>query len=314
MRVVFMGTPDFAVPSFKALVARGYDVVGAFTQPDRPAGRGHRLVACPVKVEALAAGVPVFQFEKIRSDEGVSMLQALAPDVCVTAAFGQILSQRVLDIPKIGTVNVHASLLPAYRGPAPINWAIVRGETVTGVTTMMTDRGIDTGDILLQREVPILPDETAGALTARLAEIGAELLIETLERIEAGNCPRVPQDAEKASYFPMLKREMGLIDFTMSAAQVENHVRGFSPWPGAYALLPEGTLKIHRVRAVPYSGGARPGEIIEASAKKGLLVACGEGAVEVIEMQAPNAKAMTAKAFLAGKSLPVGGVLNGVQP
>ncbi len=314
MRVVFMGTPDFAVPSFKALVTRGYQVVGAFTQPDRPAGRGHKLAACPVKAEALAAGVPVFQFEKIRSEEGVAQLQALAPDVCVTAAFGQILSQKVLDIPRIGTVNVHASLLPAYRGPAPINWVIARGETMTGVTTMMTDRGIDTGDILLQRETPILPEETAGALTERLAEIGAALLIETLEKIEAGTCPRIPQDAEKASYFPMLKREMGLIDFSVSAARVENHVRGFSPWPGAYAYMPEGTLKIHRARAVPLSGSARPGEIVEASAKKGLLIACGDGAIEVIEMQAPNAKAMTAKAYLAGKSLPVGGVLNEVQP
>ena len=314
MRVVFMGTPDFAVPSFKALVARGYQVVGAFTQPDRPAGRGHKLAACPVKAEALAAGVPVFQFEKIRSEEGVAQLQALAPDVCVTAAFGQILSQKVLDIPKIGTVNVHASLLPAYRGAAPVNWCLIEGETVTGVTTMMTDKGIDTGDILLQRETEIGPEETAGQLLVRLSETGAALLIETLKKIESGSCPRNPQDTARASYFPMLKKETGLIDFTMSPERIVNLARGLNPWPGAYALLPEGALKVRKARPVAVSHSAQPGLILEASAKKGLVVACGGGAVEILEMQAPNGKPMSAKAYLAGKILPVGLVLNEVQP
>jgi methionyl-tRNA formyltransferase len=313
MRIVFMGTPEFAVPSFRALIAHGHQVVGAFTQPDRPAGRGHKLVACPVKLEAEKAGVPVYQFQKIRSDEGVSALEALAPDLVVTAAFGQILSQKVLDIPKIGTVNVHASLLPAYRGAAPVNWCLIEGETKTGVTTMMTDKGIDTGDILLQREMDILPEENAGQLLNRLSEIGAALLIETLEKIEDGSCPRTPQDAAKASYFPMLKKEMGLIDFSKSPERVANLVRGLNPWPGAYALLPEGILKIHKARPVALNHEAAPGEILEATAKKGLVVACGGGAVEVLEMQAPNGKPMTAKAYLAGKSLPVGLVLNGVQ-
>ena len=313
MRSVFLGTPEFAVPSFRALAAHGYQVVGAFTQPDRPAGRGHKLAACPVKLEAEKAGVPVFQFEKIRSEEGVSALTALAPDLVVTAAFGQILSQKVLDIPRLGTVNVHASLLPAYRGAAPVNWCLIEGEVVTGVTTMMTDKGIDTGDILLQRELAIDPEENAGQLLARLSGIGADLLLETLEKIEAGACPRTPQDALKASYFPMLKKEMGLIDFTKSPERVVNLIRGLNPWPGTYAHLTEGALKIHKAKAVALSREAVPGEIVEAGAKKGLIVACGGGAVEILEMQAPGAKPMTAKAYLAGKSLPVGFVLNGVQ-
>ena len=313
MRVVFMGTPEFAVPSFRALIDNGYEVAGVFTQPDRPAGRGHKLAPCPVKIEAERAGIPVFQLKKIRSDEGVLALESLKPDVCVTAAFGQILSQRVLDIPSIGTVNVHASLLPAYRGSAPVNWCIVEGETKTGVTTMMTDKGIDTGDILLQRETDIAPEETAGQLLTRLSEIGAALLIETLKKIEAGTCPRVVQDAVRASYFPMLKKELGLIDFRMSAQKVSNLIRGLNPWPGAFAYLPEGVLKIHLARPAVFQSDAKPGKIVEASTKKGLIIACGEGAIEVLEMQAPNARRMAAKAYLAGKKLPEGLVLNGGQ-
>jgi methionyl-tRNA formyltransferase len=314
MHVVFMGTPEFAVPSFRALIEHGYEVVGAFTQPDRPAGRGHKLAACPVKLEAERAGVLVFQFQKIRSDEGVSALASLSPDLCVTAAFGQILSQKVLDIPKIGTVNVHASLLPAYRGAAPVNWCVIEGEKTTGVTTMMTDKGIDTGNILLQRQTPILPEETAGELLERLSVVGAELLIETLKKIKAGSCPRTPQDETRASYFPMLKKEMGLIDFARDAQRIVNLVRGLNPWPGAYALLPEGPLKVHKARPAALIKDAKPGEIVEASAKTGLIVACAGGAVEILEMQAPNAKLMTAKAYLAGKKLPVGAVLNEVRP
>ena len=190
LRVVFMGTPDYGVPSLEALISAGYDVVGVFCQPDKPSGRGKRIAFCPVKQCALAHGIPVVQPVKTRVD-GVEPLRALKPDLCVTAAFGHILSQEVLDIPRIGTVNVHASLLPKYRGSAPVNWALIQGETVTGVTTMMTDKGMDTGDILLKREVAILPQETAGELVERLARVGAELLIETLRAIERGDCPRV---------------------------------------------------------------------------------------------------------------------------
>ena len=239
MRIVFLGTPDFGVPSLKALVEAGHDVVGVFTQPDKPKGRGNKMLPSPVKVCAQGFGIPVFQPVKIRVD-GVEDLRALAPDLCVTAAFGQILSQEVLDIPKIGTVNVHSSLLPKYRGSAPINWAVMEGETVTGVTTMMTDNGLDTGDILLKREVPILPGETAEELTLRLAPIGAELLIETVRRLEAGDCPREKQNEAEASYFPMLKKEMGDIDWNLPAEKIVNLVRGLTPWPGTCFAWGEG--------------------------------------------------------------------------
>lgn len=299
MRIVFLGTPDFGVPSLKALVEAGYEVVGVFTQPDKPKGRGNKMLPSPVKVCAQGYGIPVFQPVKIRVD-GVDDLRALAPDLCVTAAFGQILSQEVLDIPKIGTVNVHSSLLPKYRGSAPINWAVMEGETVTGVTTMMTDKGLDTGDILLKREVPILPGETAEELTARLAPIGAELLIETIRRIEAGNCPRIPQIEAEASYFPMLKKEMGEIDWTLPAVKIVNLVRGLTPWPGTSFIWGDNeTVKVWKAE-VTENPGLKPGNIIAADAKQGLVIAAGENAVRVIELQAPGGKRMNAKDYLRG--------------
>ena len=299
MRIVFLGTPDFGVPSLKALVEAGYEVVGVFTQPDKPKGRGNKMLPSPVKVCAQGYGIPVFQPVKIRVD-GVEDLRALAPDLCVTAAFGQILSQEILDIPAIGTVNVHSSLLPKYRGSAPINWAIMEGETVTGVTTMMTDKGLDTGDILLKKEVPILPGETAEELTARLSPIGAELLIETIQRLEAGSCPRTPQNEEEASYFPMLKKEMGDIDWTLPAEKIVHLVRGLTPWPGTSFLWGEGeTVKVWKAETAE-NPGFEPGKIIAADGKQGLVIAAGENAVRVIEMQAPGGKRMNAKDYLRG--------------
>ena len=310
MRIVFMGTPEFAVPSFNALVDAGYEVVAAFTQPDRPSGRGNKLTACPVKLAAQAKGVPVYQFERIRRKEGREALEALKPDLFVTAAFGQILSQRLLDIPPMGTVNVHASLLPKYRGAAPINWCIAMGEKVAGVTTMFTDAGVDTGDMALKAETPIGELETAGELTERLAKLGAELLIETLKKLEAGECPREKQNEAEMSHEPMLSREDGLIDWTMSAEQIACRVRGFNPWPGTYTYMPDGgVMKLWLARAAEGSGG-QPGEVIEASAKKGLLIACGSGVLEVLEMQAPGAKRMNAKAYLMGKNIPVGTIFS----
>ena len=236
MRIVFMGTPEFGVPSLEALVRAGYDVVGVITQPDKPKGRGNKLQMSPVKEAALRHGLPVLQPVRIRLD-GVEELRALKPDLCVTAAFGQILSQEILDIPRIGTVNVHSSLLPKYRGSAPVNWAIIQGETHTGVTTMMTDKGLDTGDILLTREMDILPGETAEELTKRMAPVGAELLLETIRRLEAGDCPRTPQNHAEMTYFPMLKKEMGDIDWGLSAREICCRVRGLTPWPGAYTAM-----------------------------------------------------------------------------
>ena len=311
MRIVYMGTPEFAVPPLQALIDAGYEVVGAFTQPDRPAGRGNKLTACPVKLLAMERGVPVFQFEKIRRREGREALEALHPDLVVTAAFGQILSQRILDIPPLGTLNVHASLLPAYRGSAPINWCIALGEKKAGVTTMFTDAGIDTGDMALSVETDIGPLETAGELTVRLSEMGAQLLIKTIHRIEAGDCPRVKQDEAKMSHQPMLSREDGLIDWTMSAEEIACRVRGFNPWPGTFTYLPDGgVMKLWLARAVEAERPGQPGEVIEASAKKGLFIACGAGAIEVLEMQAPGSKRMNAKAYLMGKPMPVGTIFS----
>ena len=311
MRIAFMGTPEFAVPSLRALIDAGYEVVGAFTQPDRPAGRGNKLTACPVKLLAMERGVPVFQFEKIRRREGREALEALHPDLVVTAAFGQILSQRILDIPPLGTLNVHASLLPAYRGAAPINWCIALGEKKAGVTTMFTDAGIDTGDMALSVETDIGPLETAEELTVRLSEMGAQLLIETIHRIEAGDCPRVKQDEAKMSHQPMLSREDGLIDWTMTAEEIACRVRGFNPWPGTFTYLPDGgVMKLWLARAVEAERPGQPGEVIEASAKKGLFIACGAGAIEVLEMQAPGSKRMNAKAYLMGKPMPVGTIFS----
>ena len=299
MRVVFLGTPEFGVPSLRALHEAGYEVAGVFTQPDKPKGRGNKMVLSPVKVCAQELGIPVFQPVKIRVD-GVEDLKALRPDLCVTAAFGQILSQEILDIPTIGTVNVHSSLLPKYRGSAPVNWAIMEGETVTGVTTMMTDQGLDTGDILLQREIPILPGETAEALVQRMAPIGAELLIETVRALEAGSCPRRKQEEEKSSYFPMLKKEMGEIDWSMSAHQTVCRVRGLTPWPGAFFTWSEGEIiKVMKAEEAENPGKA-PGEILCADAKQGLVIAAGEGAVRILELQAPGGKRMNAKDYLRG--------------
>ena len=304
MRIVFMGTPEFAVPSLKALLDAGYGVVGVFTQPDRPVGRGHKLAACPVKKLAVERGVPVYQFERLRNEEGLACLRSLAPDIVVTAAFGQILSQALLDVPKMGTVNVHASLLPAYRGAAPINWCILNGETRTGVTTMLTDAGVDTGAMLLRRETDIGETETAAELSVRLSQLGAELLIETLKGYIAGEIAPTPQDERLASRQPMLKKEMGLIDWTRSAKEIACQARGLDPWPSAYTDYAGGTLKIYRAR--PAAGEGEPGTVLRSSAKEGLFVACGEGALEVLEMQAPGGKRMSARAYLAGKKIEPG--------
>lgn len=308
-KVVFMGTPEFAVPSLEALAAGDYDIVGVFTQPDRPAGRGKKLTACPVKQRALELGLPVYQFEKIRRPEGVAQLRELAPDVMVTAAFGQILTREILDIPARGTVNVHASLLPGYRGPAPINWCIVNGEKETGVTLMRTDEGIDTGDMLRAVRTPIGAEETAGELTERLSRLGAELLKEALPEYLAGRIEPVPQDPALASYQPMLKKEMGEVDWTLPAAAIANRVRGLNPWPCAYTDMPGGRLKIYR--AVPVDGAGEPGAVLASGPKEGLVVACGEGALSILELQAPGGKRMAAKAYLMGRKIDAGTRLGG---
>ncbi|MDD6042114.1 MAG: methionyl-tRNA formyltransferase [Clostridia bacterium] len=312
MRVVFMGTPDFSVPTLQALIDSPYEVVGVFTQPDRPRGRGGKVQMSPVKELALKHQIPVIQPTKMRLD-GLEPLRALKPDVCVTAAFGQILPQAALDIPPMGTVNVHASLLPRHRGAAPIQWAILCGDELAGVTTMYTDRGVDTGDMLLKAQTPILPQDTAGTLTERLAAMGAELLIETLRRLEAGTCPREKQDEALATYDPKIEKEMGLLVFQEGTQVCLNRVRAMSPWPCAYAQLGEGVLKVWRAQSAQCAGNAVPGTVLRADRKQGLIVATSDGAIELCEIQAPNAKRMDARAFLLGHSIEEGKLLSEVR-
>ena len=300
-----MGTPDFAVPSLKALIENGYDVVGVFCQPDRPKGRGHKLAACPVK-ELAQQSIPVFQPERIKRPEGVEMLRALKPDLCVTAAFGQLLSQEILDIPPMGTINVHSSLLPKHRGSAPINWSIIKGDQVTGVTTMFTDKGMDTGDILLMRETKIGDTENAGELSDRLAVMGAELLIETIRELEAGTLKRIPQDHEAATYEPKMDKELGRIDWAKTAQEIDWLVRGTTPWPGAFTTLGDQTIKVFTLEIRDGAPSGQPGEVISADAKQGLVVSCADHDVELTAIQMPGAKRMNAKDYLRGHTIDTG--------
>jgi len=301
-----MGTPTFAVKPFEALLSAGYEIVGAFTQPDRPCGRGCKVQISPVKALALERGIPVFQPLKIRRD-GLADLQALRPDLCVTAAFGQILSEDVLAVPKLGTVNVHASLLPRHRGPAPVNWAVLMDDAVTGVTTMLTDKGIDTGDMLLSAQTPITDTDTAGTLLARLSDMGAKLLVETLSRLERGDCPRIKQNEALMTYEPKLAKELGELNFSEPTRRSLCRVRAMDPWPGAYAALAAGgVLKVWRAVAAPDTPRATPGMVLAADPKNGLIVATGDGAMELTEIQAPNAKRMDTRAFLRGHSIRAG--------
>ena len=297
MRIAFLGTPEFALPSLAALHARG-DTLCVFTQPDRPVGRKAVLTPPPVKAYALEHGIPVMQFEKIRSPEGRAALESFAPDLCVTAAFGQFLSAKNLAIPKLGTINVHGSLLPKYRGASPIQSAILAGEAETGVTTMMTDIGMDTGDILLTRKTAIGENETYGELSDRLAALGAQLLIETLDALEAGTLSRTPQDPAEASVCHMLTKEDGHIDCSRPAKAIHDLVRGTNPWPGAYALLDGQPLKIWETRRSDAALHAPAGTLIERGSK--LYLQCGDGALEILSLQASGKKRMDAAAFVRG--------------
>lgn len=304
MRIAFLGTPEFALPSLRALIARG-DTIAVFTQPDRPVGRHSKLTPPPVKVLAEERGLPVYQFERIKRPEGVEALRAFAPDLMVTAAFGQLLSQENLDIPKYGCINVHGSLLPKYRGAAPIQWSVIDGETVTGVTTMMTDIGMDTGDILLQAETAIDPNETAGELYDRLAALGASLLHTTLSALEAGTLPRRKQEEAQATKCVLLKKEHGRLDFSSSSAEVHNRVRGTNPWPGAYALWDGEPLKIWKTRRVEglFMQLDMPNGELFGDEKEGLYVQCADAPLEILELQAAGGKRLDGRTFLRGKPI-----------
>ena len=301
-RVVFMGTPAFAVPSLNAL-ARTEEVTLVVTNPDRPAGRGQELTAPPVKIEAQRLGIPVYQPEKARHPESVARIAAERPDLIVVAAYGQILPPAILDIPRYGCINVHASLLPRYRGAAPINWAIVRGETVTGITIMKMDPGMDTGPMLSMREEPIGEEDTAETLFPRLAALGAEALTEALGKHHAGALTETPQDGERATYAPMLKKEHGRIDWGRPAREVRNLIRGMTPWPSAYTEHAGKTLKI--LAATVGEGSGEPGEILSAD-REGIVVACGEGSLLLAKVQSEGGRPMSSREYAQGRRLRKG--------
>ncbi len=300
MRVVFMGTPGIAAACLERILADGFDVVGVYTQPDRPKGRGMKLVCSPVKETALAHGIPVFQPENFRDDAAVAQLAALRPDVAAVVAYGRILPQRVLDVAPKGFINIHASLLPKYRGSAPYQWAVLDGLQETGVTAMYLVREMDAGDIIDTAKTPIGPDETAGELLDRLAELGAGLLSKTLGRLSQGPVAHVRQDESQASYAPMLDKSMCPIDWNKTAQQVHNHVRGMHPWPVATMTLGGKTFKVHETRVV--EGTGKPGAVLGLT-KTGLVVACGQGAVEIRSLQAEGGKRMAAPDYFRGHPL-----------
>ena len=302
MRVVFMGTPDIAATCLKKVLEEGFDVVGVYTQPDRPKGRGMKMVYSPVKEVALEKGIPVFQPENFREDETVQTLADLQPDVVAVVAYGRILPQRVLDIPSKGCINIHASILPSYRGSAPYQWAVLDGCKETGVTAMYLCREMDAGDMIDVAKTPIGENETAGELLDRLAVLGADLLSKTLGRMVQGNVEATAQDSSKATYAPMLDKTMCPIDWNKTAQQVHDHVRGLHPWPVATAELGGTKFKIHST--VVTAGSGEPGKVL-ALTKTGLVVACGEGAVEIRSLQAEGGKRMAAPDYFRGHPLEI---------
>jgi methionyl-tRNA formyltransferase len=307
LRIVFCGTPAFAVPSLRHLIAQpDFHVEAVVTQPDRPRGRGQEMAASPVKEAALAAGVPVFQPDKIKSEEALDYFKRLAPDVVVIIAYGQIISQRLIDIPRLGWINLHASLLPKYRGAAPINWAIVNGEARTGLTTMQIDAGLDTGPMLLKYETEIGADETAPELTARLAENGAPLIAETLRGLENGTISATPQDGSQATLAPPLKKEDGRIDWWLSARKIYNRARGMQPWPGAFTSFRGKSCQIWGKPLKPVAAGGMPG-IMLPTKEDGLLVICGGASVLRVEyVQLEGRKRITDAEFMNGARIAPG--------
>jgi methionyl-tRNA formyltransferase len=307
LRIVFCGTPAFAVPSLQRLIAEtDFEVAGVVTQPDRPRGRGHEMHGSAVKTAAVAAGISVYQPEKIKSDEAYEYLTRLAPDVVVIIAYGQIISQRLIDIPRLGWVNLHASLLPKYRGAAPVNWAIANGEKITGLTTMLIDAGLDTGPMLLKYQTGIGADETAPELTAQLAEAGAPLILETLRKLDRSEIAPTPQDNSQASFAPILKKEDGRIDWLMSAFKIYNRIRGLQPWPGAFTTFRGKNCQIWGKPLKPTAAGGTAGVILPTK-EDGMLVICGASTVLHVEhLQLEGRKRVTDGEFMAGARIKPG--------
>lgn len=305
MRIVFLGSGAFAIPSFEALLEAGHDVAALVTQPDREKGRGRALAAPPLKPVAQGRGVPVMQPPRIKDPQVQERLRSIAPDVQVVVAYGQIIPRSVIDIPRLGTVNVHASLLPRYRGAAPVQWALAEGERETGVTTMLIDEGLDTGPILLARATPIGEEETAADLEGRLSRLGAEALLESLAGLAEGSLRPTPQDHARATLAPLLRKEDGRIDWSLPAPIISRRVRAFHPWPGSVTLLEGRLLKVLRARPEA-NGPGSPGSIVAVGAE-GIVVACGEGTrLRLLEVQPESRRPMAAAAFASGARLTAG--------
>lgn len=310
MRIIFMGTPDFSVGTMEALIEAGHEIVLAVTQPDKPRGRGKAMQYPPVKEAALAHGILVCQPGRVREPECVEYLKSFAPDMIVVVAFGQILPKEILALPRYCCVNVHASLLPKYRGAAPIQWAVIDGETVTGVTTMRMDEGMDTGDMIAKTELTLAPDETGGSLFDRLAAAGAALCVETVAFIETGTAVYTPQNHAEATYTTMIKKQLGEIDFTRPAAEIERLIRGLDPWPSAYTHLGDKTLKIWKASVVEQEDSSlRPGTILHVE-RDSLIVQTGQGALSLKEVQLEGKKRMDIASFLRGCPVEKGMVLS----
>ncbi|WP_087065951.1 methionyl-tRNA formyltransferase [Intestinibacillus massiliensis] len=307
MRIVFMGTPDFAVPCLKRLLDDGHDVVGVFSQPDKPQGRKMVLTAPPIKQLALQAKLPVYQPETFKNGAVLPLLQELAPEIIVVVAYGKILPQYVLDLPRYGCVNVHGSLLPRWRGAAPIQWSVIAGDRTAGVTTMQMDAGLDTGDMLLRYETEIGARETAGELYERLATAGAELLSETLRRLEKGDIVPERQDDAASCYASMLDKKLAQVDWRRTAREIDCLVRGLNPWPVALTTLHGERMKLYA--AEPVQGSGAPGTVLVSDPKSGLVVACGDGALRLTEIQVVGGKRMQAGDYLRGHAVPSGTVL-----
>lgn len=306
MRVVFMGTPDFAVGTLEKLVEAGHEVVGVVSQPDKPKGRGKNLQPTPVKEAALKHGLTVYQPRRVREEEFQAQLRELAPEAIVVVAFGQIIPKSILEMPKYGCLNVHASLLPKYRGAAPIQWAVIDGEKTSGVTIMQMDDGLDTGDMLAVAEIPLAEDETGGSLFDRLSDLGAQLLVDTLPKLEAGEITPVKQPEESTTdYARMITKADGAIDWSRSAEELERLIRGVIPWPGAFSRLNGKTLKIWKTKILDATSDLEPGQVV-AAGKEGLLVQTGQGQLLITDLQLEGKKRMDAAAFLRGYQVEPG--------
>ncbi len=321
MRIVFMGTPDFSVPALKALVEAGHQVIAVVTQPDKPKGRGKEVQMTPVKIQAMEYGIPVYQPAKVREASFVEVLKGLEADVYVVIAFGQILPKAVLELPKYGCINIHASLLPKYRGAAPIQWCVIDGERETGITTMMMDVGLDTGDMLEKAVIPIEEKETGGSLHDKLSLAGGDLILSTLKKLEEGTLVRTPQTDEGTCYAKMLTKSLGDIDWNQDAVSIERLIRGLNPWPSAYTMWNGKTIKIWAAdviagreaaeflseSGVPAETGTAPGTVV-CSDKRGLVVCTGGGLLSIRELQMEGKKRMDTPAFLRGYPIPAGDV------